>query len=121
MLIILLVVLILIAFFLIKYASYYSFRITVTFLLGFIILFITNPPKEKFKSFYYNEVSKEEENQDFFNKLALEGVKLQAKLTLKEKNLKIFSIYQIDRLDKEIGYLGIFNDFVRIYEHDKAK
>jgi len=112
MFIILAVLLISLLFLLIKY----TFKTIVILLLSFIVLHLTNPSKEKFKSYFSNEISKAEVNQDLVNKLALEGIKLQSNLTLEQKNLEICSIYQVNYLDKKEGYLGIFNLFIHIYE-----
>lgn len=111
------VLIILFAFFLFMLLKH-TFKALVIILLSFIALYITNPPEERFESYYSNQISKEEVDKNWLETLTLEGFKMQGRLTLKRKNLYVFSIYQVDRLDKKIGYLGFFNIFIPIYEED---
>lgn len=115
----LIVLIILFAFFLFLLLKH-TFKTVVIILLSFIALYITNPAEERFESYYSNQISKEEMDKNWLETLTLEGFKMQGKLTLKRKNLGVFSIYQIDRLDKKIGYLGFFNIFIPIYEDDDS-
>jgi len=98
----------------------FPFKTLVIILLSFIALYITNPTEEKFNSYYSSQISKEEMGKNWFEQTALEGLKVQGKLTLKRKDLIVFSIYQIDRLDKKIGYIGILNFFIPIYEEEDS-
>ncbi|GLI56406.1 hypothetical protein PM10SUCC1_19200 [Propionigenium maris DSM 9537] len=98
----------------------HTFKTIVILLLGFMVLYVTNPKEESFEAYYSRQITEEEMDKNWLEKMALEGIELQGKMTIKRKDMNIFSIYQIDRLDKKVGYLGVLNLFIPIYEEEES-
>lgn len=90
------------------------FKNLVILLLGFIVLYLTNPTEEKFVKYYEERIEKMQKKEGWKEDVLTAAKKVNLRMNVKRGDKIIYSIYTVNFFGEEEKYLGIATRFFDI-------